>query len=206
MEGSMTIIKRRTFLKSGLWAAAGAAALNFDTVSAELGGAGVANESVMLDTEALIWVDQDDERLGSESRTLIKTAFESGSLYVSSVSFWEIVSLVRLGRLEFESDVGAWRQNLLTAGLRELGVDGIIGVPEDDALDGNFFKTVSVCLPLRPVLNTPRDTMISTPPHLLGSLIVASAVRLGGTFITSDRTVLDTTLNEFTLKRHDAHV
>ena len=161
-------------------------------------------QPIMLDTQALIWVDQDDDRLGAEARQLTDAALAQGELYVSSVSFWEVISLVRKQRIEMQLGVSGWRRSLLDAGVRELGVDGIIGVPEDDELHGDFFRGAMLSIQVYPLLATPRDRLISTAPHLLGSLIVASAIRLGATLISTDKRILEMPSDTHRLNRQDA--
>ena len=51
---------------------------------------------LLLDTEALIWWDTNDPRLGGKARTAIQDAAE---VYVSSASAWEIVIKSALGKL-----------------------------------------------------------------------------------------------------------
>jgi PIN domain nuclease of toxin-antitoxin system len=51
---------------------------------------------LLLDTEALIWWDANDRRLGGEARALIQRAAE---VYVSAASAWEIVIKTALGKL-----------------------------------------------------------------------------------------------------------
>lgn len=51
---------------------------------------------LLLDTEALIWWDADDRRLGPRARADIRTATE---VYVSAASAWEIAIKVALGKL-----------------------------------------------------------------------------------------------------------
>lgn len=205
-------VERRDFLKAGLWVTAGTVALRGGTARSATQDETLPRNSeeskdtgiVMLDTEALIWVDQDDQRLGVKTRTMVDAALGQGSLYVSSVSFWEVISLVRQERIEMPLGVSDWRRSLMDAGLKELGVDGIIGIPEDDKLDGDYFKSAMLCVKLNPLLKTPRDRLISTPPHLLGSLIVASAIRLGATFVTTDENLLHWSSDELKLDRQDA--
>lgn len=52
--------------------------------------------SLLLDTEALIWWDANDRRLGGNARAAIQNADE---VYVSSASAWEIVIKSALGKL-----------------------------------------------------------------------------------------------------------
>ena len=51
---------------------------------------------LLLDTEALIWWDANDPRLGARARTLVQDAPE---VYVSSASAWEIAIKVAIGKL-----------------------------------------------------------------------------------------------------------
>src|SRR5687768_11857355 len=51
---------------------------------------------VLLDTEALIWWDANDARLGSQARARIQ---EADDVYVSAASVWEIVIKIALGKL-----------------------------------------------------------------------------------------------------------
>lgn len=51
---------------------------------------------LLLDTEALIWWDADDRRLGPRARDEIRSATE---VYVSAASAWEIAIKVALGKL-----------------------------------------------------------------------------------------------------------
>lgn len=50
----------------------------------------------LLDTEALIWWDANDPRLGGNARALIRDA---DAVYVSAASAWEIVIKTALGKL-----------------------------------------------------------------------------------------------------------
>ena len=51
---------------------------------------------LLLDTEALIWWDANDVRLGGNARAAIQNAVE---VYVSAASAWEIVIKTALGKL-----------------------------------------------------------------------------------------------------------
>lgn len=48
---------------------------------------------VLLDTHALIWLDQDDPSLGAEARKRADLALQQGRLAVSAISFWETAML-----------------------------------------------------------------------------------------------------------------
>ena len=76
----------------------------------------------------LIWLDGADPRLGTGARATIEEAHQAGELVVSAISFWEAAMLVERGRLELDISNRAWRQDLLSAGLGEIAVDGDIGI------------------------------------------------------------------------------
>lgn len=157
---------------------------------------------IMLDTQALIWVDQDAEGLGAETKKLIATALDRNELGVSTISFWEIASLMRIQRIEMEPGISVWRRDLMDAGLREIPVNGLIGIPGDDEAQGEFLSTAGVAArDVAPSLSSTRDSLISTPPHLLVSLIVGTAIRLGATLVTTDEHLLRWPGK---LDRHDA--
>lgn len=52
---------------------------------------------LLLDTEALIWCDADDRRLGKGARAAIQAA---AAVFVSAASGWEIAIKQTLGKLE----------------------------------------------------------------------------------------------------------
>jgi PIN domain nuclease of toxin-antitoxin system len=53
--------------------------------------------SLLLDTEAVIWWDANDPRLGGNARAAIQNARE---VFVSAASAWEIVIKAALGKLQ----------------------------------------------------------------------------------------------------------
>ena len=83
---------------------------------------------ILLDTHVLVWLDQDSPRLGSACRTVLDEALAHDDLAVSAISFWEVAMLVARERLAIETDVDAWRRDLLAAGLREVSVDGRVAL------------------------------------------------------------------------------
>ena len=84
--------------------------------------------TLLLDTHVLIWLDQGLPDLGPHCRSLADSALADDALTVSAVSFWEVATLVARKRLALALTVDRWRRDLLAAGLRELPVDGRIGV------------------------------------------------------------------------------
>lgn len=80
--------------------------------------------SLLLDTHVLVWLDEGSPRLGSAARAAIDAAWKAGELAVSAITFWEIATLQRKGRLELELDLWQWRAEWLGMGLREISVTG----------------------------------------------------------------------------------
>ena len=144
----------------------------------------------MIDTGALIWTDQDDMRLGPESRELIDEAFARGALFASVFSFWEIAVLQQRAIVSMDLDVTVWRRDLIDAGLKEFPANGIVGVADDDMLQGDFFKVARAAVEIGKSLDTPRDRLVAEPPHLLGSLVVATANHTASILVTSDANLL----------------
>ena len=130
---------------------------------------------ILLDTHALIWLDQDDSTLGANSRRLADEALRSGSLAVSAISYWEIAMLVARERIVMGLPVARWRLDLLRWGLVEIAVDAQIAIvaAELDAIHGD-----------------PADR-----------IIVASCLANESTLITADEKILAWRGD---LTRHDA--
>ncbi|MCY4426225.1 MAG: type II toxin-antitoxin system VapC family toxin [Halieaceae bacterium] len=83
---------------------------------------------ILLDTHVLIWLDQDSSDLGANCRAAADSALADDALAVSAISFWEVAMLAQRKRLSFDMQVSVWRRDLLVAGVRELAVDGRIGI------------------------------------------------------------------------------
>ncbi len=77
---------------------------------------------ILLDTNALIWLDTDDKKLGRQSRRMITHA-QQGDLYASVLSFWELATITAKKRLHTQKQLPAWRIALLETGLQEIAVD-----------------------------------------------------------------------------------
>jgi PIN domain nuclease of toxin-antitoxin system len=60
---------------------------------------------VLLDTHALLWWVADDRRL---SRNAARAIARSADVLASPINFWEVATLVRLGRIALDRDVFAW--------------------------------------------------------------------------------------------------
>lgn len=83
---------------------------------------------ILLDTHVLIWLDQDNPKLGPKCRTAIDEALAEDDLAVSAISFWEVAMLVAKQRLAIAMALGQWRRDLIAGGIRELPLDGRVGL------------------------------------------------------------------------------
>ncbi len=82
----------------------------------------------VLDTHALVWLDEGSKRLGAKARKRIDKAFKEDQLAVSAISFWEIAMLEKKGRLSLSTPVSQLMEDLLQRGLQEIPVSGVISV------------------------------------------------------------------------------
>lgn len=119
---------------------------------------------IVLDTHVLVWLDAGTDDLGVEVAGLIDTEFAGDGVAVSAISFWEIAMLVGKKRLVIAKPLLRWREELLAAGLRELPVDGRLGIEAANLADFH---------------GDPADR-----------LIVTTALTLGCSLVTADRQIL----------------
>lgn len=63
---------------------------------------------IVLDTHAWVWWIADPERLSASARERIDEEAKSMSVYVSSISVWEVALLVARGRLQLSMDFEQW--------------------------------------------------------------------------------------------------
>lgn len=119
---------------------------------------------ILLDTHALIWVDQDAGRLGRKTRSLLDRSWSKGELAVSAVSFFEARLLWERQRVRLSLPPARWRDDFLEQGLLEWPVDGAIAL-RAAGLSG-----------------------LSGDP--VDRLIVATALERRATLITADRSLL----------------
>ena len=84
--------------------------------------------TILLDTHVLVWLDARDPQLGDGCRRTVDGALAGDRLAVSAISFWEVAMLKEKGRLAMDVSVVQWRRDLLASGLREIPLDGGVGV------------------------------------------------------------------------------
>lgn len=89
---------------------------------------------ILLDTHVLVWLDEGGDKLGKQARRAIEEAFRADRLMVCAISFWELAMLQTRGRIELPP-LRTWREELLDMGLREIAVDGAIGLAAADLQD-----------------------------------------------------------------------
>ena len=79
--------------------------------------------TLLLDTHAILWVLSDDPRLSRKARRVYE---ETGGVFFSVVSLWEIGVKLGLRRADFQLDINWWRdipQSLVAQGVRRLDVE-----------------------------------------------------------------------------------
>ena len=81
-------------------------------------------ESVLLDTHALVWLEESNPKLGPQSRRLAADALSRRALYVSVAAFWEAALLEEKGKISLGNAPLQWRRRLLSEGLHEIMPDG----------------------------------------------------------------------------------
>jgi len=83
---------------------------------------------IILDTHALLWLDNGAASLGKRAIQIIDQALADDALAVSAISFWEVGMLINKGRLSMDFPPDIWRKDLLSKGLLELSMDGKTGI------------------------------------------------------------------------------
>jgi PIN domain nuclease of toxin-antitoxin system len=84
--------------------------------------------SVVLDTNALIWLLKDSDRLGRRAARRIDDALHSTRVLISASSFWEVAVLVAKNRLALVQPVDKWRVDALQLGIEEVPIDGELAI------------------------------------------------------------------------------
>lgn len=130
---------------------------------------------LLIDTHVLLWFVGEASKLGRRALRLAEHAAESERLLVSAITFWEVAQLVSNERLRLRYSVSVWRRQVMQLGIRELPLNGEIGI-----------RAVEVM----PDHADPADRMI-----------LATALETGASLMTADRRLLDW---RGTLSRHDA--
>ena len=125
---------------------------------------------IVLDTHALVWWASGGP-LSERARGAIADHARTGSLHASSISVWEIATLVARGRLELTLDVVEWIARLeAMEGLRFVPVDNRIALaatrlPGDLPRDPADRIILATARSLDATLIT-RDARLAAYPHV----------------------------------------
>jgi PIN domain nuclease of toxin-antitoxin system len=121
----------------------------------------------LLDTNALVWFETDDRRLGRIAARTISDAASAALVSICPISFWEVEFAIARRRLTLSEPIALWRKRILASGFIERPITG-----ED-----------TIAMAQLPDFHAdPADR-----------LITAVAINAGLTLITSDRKILDWT-------------
>lgn len=121
---------------------------------------------ILLDTHVLVWLVEDDGRLGPGARSQLERTRDAEGLGVSAITPWEIAMLVAKGRLHLALEVGVWVDRALSLpGVALLPIEPAIAV-DSVRLPGEFHAD-------------PADR-----------LIVATARHWPATLLTGDKAIL----------------
>ncbi len=83
---------------------------------------------ILLDTHTMLWSVEDSQRIGRKFRATLESAWDEGSVAVSSFVFWEIAFLQSKGRLEVAQPPRQMRDKLLANGMSIIPVDDEIAI------------------------------------------------------------------------------
>jgi PIN domain nuclease of toxin-antitoxin system len=78
--------------------------------------------NVLLDTHTFVFWAEGSSKLTREQSRLIERATDTGALFVSEISFWEIALLVEVDRLEFPTPVDEWLERAVATDIQCLGI------------------------------------------------------------------------------------
>ncbi len=130
---------------------------------------------IILDTHVLIWLDQAVSALGDNARQRANEALREEALAIATISFWEIATLCRRGRLRIGQPIAIWRRSLFDLGLQEVPLDGEVAIFAGELED---------------LHGDPADR-----------IVIATSILSNATLLTADQSLLDW---RGSLKRLDA--
>jgi PIN domain nuclease of toxin-antitoxin system len=120
--------------------------------------------SVVLDTNALIWLLERNARMGSRAVEQVDEALHTSRVMISAASVWEVAVLVSKNRIALEKSLDQWRIDAFQLGIEEVPLDGELAIEAVGLAD------------LHP---DPADRFI-----------VATALKTGASLVTSDARLL----------------
>lgn len=132
-----------------------------------------ARTPLLLDTHVLIWAVLNEPHLGPQAAKAINAASRQNRLAVSAITPWEIGMLASKKRIALHKDVLEWvREALAKPGLSLVALEPEIAI-------------ASTRLPFE------------MHPDPADRVLVATALSLGATLVTADRSLLDTAKKGF---------
>jgi PIN domain nuclease of toxin-antitoxin system len=120
--------------------------------------------SVVLDTNALIWLLERNPRMGALAVEQVDEALRTSRVMISAASVWEVAVLVSKNRLVLDKSLDQWRIDALQLGIEEVPLDGEVAI---EAV-----------------------TLADLHPDPADRFIVATALRTGASLVTSDARLL----------------
>ncbi len=136
---------------------------------------------LLLDTHAWVWsVAGDTRRIGRRARQLLARAEIADAIRISPVSIFEVTALHTLGRLQLATPAEQW----IGMALDRPGVR-VLDLTPGIAIDAGHLPRTSLADPI-------------------DRLLVATARRLGATFLTSDAPILEYASRTGSVRTHDA--
>lgn len=134
-----------------------------------------ARAPLLLDTHVLIWAVLSEPHLGPQTAKAINAASRQNRLAVSAITPWEIALLESKKRIAFQKDMLDWiRETLAKPGVSLVALEPEIAV-------------ASTRLPFE------------MHPDPADRILVATALSLGATLVTADRSLLEAAKKGFFL-------
>ena len=84
--------------------------------------------SVVLDTNALIWLLERNARMGSRAVEQVDEALRTSRVMISAASVWEVAVLVSKNRIVLEKSLDQWRIDAFQLGIEEVPLDGELAI------------------------------------------------------------------------------
>ena len=122
---------------------------------------------IVLDTHVLVWFISNPDKLSRSAIKRINEEIKQNEILISSISVWEIFMLIKKQRIKLSMHPQSWLEKVENLPFTQF-------VPVD-----NRIASQSVNLP-EPLHNDPADR-----------IIIATALSLSATLITSDRRILN---------------
>src|SRR5262249_40927743 len=84
--------------------------------------------TLLLDTHTVVWLTEDQPRLGKAARRVCNAALAANEIAISTITYYELGLQLRRQRIAGPSDLGEWRQRITALGLREIPVSAEVAI------------------------------------------------------------------------------